>query len=183
MTETELSFLHFLHQFTGNVFADSTVLFLTKLGNMGAVWVVLGLGLTCFRRTRLLGLTVLLAAFFSSLLGNGFLKPLIDRQRPCEIVSGINFLIPCPGDGSFPSGHTFAGVAAATVFWLTRAPGRGLVLILAALIALTRLYLFVHFPSDILGGIVFGIFCGWAAVKTVGALRERLGLPDHPWMR
>ena len=94
------------------------------------------------------------------LVGNVFLKHLIARPRPCWLDQSVPLLIAVPNDYSFPSGHTLASVIGATI--LTAADRRfGLIAIpLAILIAFSRLYLYVHFPSDILGAVILGLGIG-----------------------
>ena len=102
-------------------------------------------------------------------LAGGFLlwsvgmKKIIARPRPCWINEGIEMLIRIPKDFSFPSGHSVAGFTAAVIIfrhnWRWGIPA----LILAALIAFSRLYLYVHFPTDVLAGTLIGILTGIAA--------------------
>ncbi len=88
----------------------------------------------------------------------------MDRIRPFELAGITELLVPLPTDASFPSGHSSASFAAATVLLLNRHPLRWPVLILACLIALSRLYLYVHFPTDVACGIIMGVLCGFLAV-------------------
>ena len=94
---------------------------------------------------------------FKELLGNVILKELIMRERPCWIDPTVELLIKSPSSFSFPSGHTFDAFAAAFTLFLNHKKEGITALIVAALIAFSRMYLFVHFPTDILGGMVFGI--------------------------
>ena len=112
----------------------------------------------------------------SLLVGNGILKPLVGRLRPFEIREGIELIIKAPGGYSFPSGHTVSSVVGATV--LTRANKKfGYVAIpLAVLIAFSRMYLFVHFPTDILAGAVLGFAIGFAVVSVGNRLINKIKL-------
>ena len=92
-----------------------------------------------------------------------FLKPLFARPRPCDLNTSITMLVARPHGHSFPSGHTASGVAAAYALWLQNRKLGAPALVLAAFIAFTRLYLYVHFPTDVLGGAVLGIALGTAA--------------------
>ena len=106
---------------------------------------------------------------------NLFLKPLIARPRPCDMNTAMDYLIARPHGWSFPSGHTAASFAAASALWFG---GSRLWIpcgILAVLIALSRLYLYVHFPTDVLGGAAVGILCGALgafAVRRVAVRRD-----------
>ncbi|MDY5224171.1 MAG: phosphatase PAP2 family protein [Sutterella wadsworthensis] len=143
----------------------------TALGDHGAVWIALGVALLLFRRTRLTGAAILLALTLVALVGNMGLKPLFDRLRPCDIM-GFTLLPACPPDPSFPSGHTAASFASAAVLWLRRSAFFRPALVLAALIAFSRLYLFVHFPTDVMAGILLGLCCAWGPRHSIMCLLE-----------
>ena len=95
------------------------------------------------------------------IIGNLLLKNLIARERPCWIDSEISMLIAIPKDYSFPSGHTLSSTISAVVLMRERKYFGIPAIILAILIAFSRMYLFVHFPTDILGGMLLGILIGW----------------------
>ena len=133
---------------------------LTLLGEAGAIWIALALVLLAIKRHRRTGLILAAGLICSLLLGNLLLKPLVARPRPCWLDTTVPLLISLPRDSSFPSGHSLSGFIAATV--LLRQDRRLGVpsLILAVLLAFSRLYLFVHFPSDVLAGILLGVAVG-----------------------
>lgn len=131
---------------------------ITHLGNGGTFWIILALGLLPFRKTRPIGLCMALALIFDLLLCNLCLKPLIDRPRPFALRE-IALLITAPHGASFPSGHTAVSFAAAGVLALRKSKLAIPALILATLIAFSRLYLYVHFPTDVLCGIAVGLLC------------------------
>ena len=165
LSMAELGILDWIAAHCHNGFLDGFMPFVSSLGNGGMIWIALGLGILIFHRgQRSTGLQVLLALLLSLILCNLLLKNGVDRMRPCELNAAVDLLIPCPRDPSFPSGHTSASFAAATVLFLRRWGGRWVTLVLAVLIAFSRLYLYVHFPTDVLGGVVIGILCGWLAV-------------------
>jgi len=96
------------------------------------------------------------------ILCNGILKPLIARARPCDINTAIQLMIPRPDDFSFPSGHTAASFAAAFSLYIAGVKKLSIpAFILASFIAFSRMHLYVHFPTDIVAGIVIGILCGY----------------------
>ncbi len=135
---------------------------LTLLGNGGLIWLLAAAGLLLSRRRRKQGVVLLAALAAGALIGNLCLKPLAARPRPCWLEEAA-LLIANPRDYSFPSGHTLSSVIAAVV--LTAADRRfGYAAIpLAVVIAFSRLYLFVHFPSDVLAGAVLGLAIGLTA--------------------
>lgn len=136
---------------------DLIMITVSKIGNVGMVWIAMALALMLSAKSRRCGFLMLVSMAICLLFGNVFLKNLIARERPCWIDSSVPLLIPNPTDYSFPSGHTMHGFAAATVVFLHNRRAGILALCLAALIAFSRLYLFVHFPSDIVGGMIIGI--------------------------
>ena len=147
--------------------------FLTTIGESGAVWIVLSIILACIPKTRKCGLTMMLAMAITYLLGNLFLKNVIARPRPCAVDPSVTLKIPYPSEYSFPSGHTSNGfTAAVTIFYYYRKAGI-VSLVMAAVIAFSRLYFFVHYPTDILGGLVLGTLDALLAVWIVKKITER----------
>ena len=142
----------------------------TKLWNAGILWIVTAVVLAVIPRTRKAGIMMMAALLPDVVICNGILKNLVGRVRPCDINTVIQLLVPRPTDFSFPSGHTAASFAAVSSLYF--AGEKRLwkpVLAVAILIAFSRMYLYVHYPTDILGGIVVGIACGLAACAAVNA--------------
>jgi undecaprenyl-diphosphatase len=88
-------------------------------------------------------------------------KPLIGRVRPCDVNTAVQLLIARPADFSFPSGHSASSFAAVFALYFRGARLWKPALALAVLIAFSRLYLYVHYPSDVLAGILIGAAIGW----------------------
>ena len=133
---------------------------ITLLGNGGAVWILAAVDLLATKKYRKYGAFLLAGLAIGVLIGNLTLKPLIALPRPCWLDESVQLLIANLTDYSFPSGHTLSSVIGATV--LTKANRKfGLAAMpLAALIAFSRLYLYVHFPTDILAAAVLGVGIG-----------------------
>ncbi|MDR1193801.1 MAG: phosphatase PAP2 family protein [Peptococcaceae bacterium] len=146
-------------------FLDAVMPALTFLGDGGWFWILLACLLLLRKPTRRMGLTVGLALLLSLLVGNIILKPLVARIRPFDLNEAIQLLIPPPGDFSFPSGHTQASFAAATAIYCYHKRAGRWCLALAALIGFSRLYLYAHYPSDVLAGLVIGVALGAAAYR------------------
>ena len=140
-------------------FLDFVVPKITALGNKGTIWLVLALALTISKKYRKYGIAMFAALAVGALIGNVMLKPLVARSRPCWLET-VELLIRNPSDYSFPSGHTLSSTIGA--FMLTSANHKfgWFAIPLAVLIALSRLYLYVHFPSDVLAGAILGILVG-----------------------
>ena len=138
---------------------------ITRLGNLGFIWILISLCLLCFRKTRKAGAAGLLGLAFSLVLNNWFLKNLVARIRPYEVVEGLTLLTAKATDFSFPSGHAGSSFAAAVAVIATLKKGktRWLLLVFAVIMALSRLYIGIHYPSDVLCGALTGTLCGLAA--------------------
>lgn len=152
---------------------DMAMTFITRAGDAEAVWILLAVILLAIPKTRKSGVVLAAALCVDVILCNGILKNLIGRIRPCDVNTSIQLLIPRPDDFSFPSGHTAASFAAVAA--LMMAGERKLwkpALALAVLIAFSRLYLYVHYPTDILGGMIVGGIAGTIGYLAVGKLER-----------
>lgn len=147
----------------------------TVLGTAGCFWLALALILSFIPKTRRAAFASVLGMVFVAIVCNLFLKNVIARTRPYEVVEGLTRLVGPQVDYSFPSGHTAIsfGAAVALFFYLDRKFGVAL-LALAALIAWTRLYLGVHYPTDVLGGMLIGIVMGVLGHLTADRLWDLL---------
>ena len=150
--------------------------FITRLGDSGILWVTLTALLLVFRKTRRVGCVLAAALLVDAVLCNLILKPLVARIRPCDILADVQLLISRPDDFSFPSGHTAASFASVTALWLAGKKQWALAALpLGVLIAFSRMYLFVHYPTDIIGGVLVGVGCGWIGGEAGGnVLAEEL---------
>ena len=154
VTMWDFSILDFIQTHLRAPWMDGFMTFVTTLGNIGIIWIVVGVALLFFKKYRPWGITLLLALAIGAILGNCIIKPLVARPRPCHLVSSVVLLIENPTSYSFPSGHTCSSfIGAITLTWANRKFGF-FAIPLAVLIAFSRLYLYVHFPTDIVGGIV-----------------------------
>lgn len=150
-----------------NEFLDTILPVLSSFGDSGIGWIILSVILLCIPKYRKAGLAMALALMFCLIIGNITLKPLIARPRPYSYFPEMQLLIPPLEDFSFPSGHTFASFASATALFLFHRKEGIAAYILAAVIAFSRMYFYVHFPTDILAGIILGIASGFTAFKIV----------------
>lgn len=133
----------------------------TKLGEAGLIWIIITVLLLLFKRSRRAGICSALALIASLCVTNFFLKNYVARVRPYEVVDGLTSLLGPVGEWSFPSGHASSGFAAAVAIYKSRPRRVGIpCLILAALLAWSRLYVGVHYPSDVIGGAVIGALLG-----------------------
>lgn len=165
ITNWDISILKFINDHMHTGILDKIMPIITKLGDVGIIWFVISIALIISKKYRRVGWVCILSLFISSLIGEVFLKHVIQRTRPFNIVPGISLLVKKPITTSFPSGHTTASFAVAYVISKTIKKFKPYVIILAVLIAFSRLYLFVHYPTDVLSGIVIGLVSGMLAVR------------------
>ncbi len=162
----ELDFLIWINQnLHGSNFINYLFKFITILGDTGIVWIALGILLLFFKKTRKCGILVLCGVIATGVLNNLILKPVINRTRPytqdaqlVEFIKSINLTF--PDEYSFPSGHTFVSFCSAIILTLSFGKVGSLSYIGAGLIAISRVFLCVHYPTDILGGAVLGTIVG-----------------------
>ena len=169
----EFAFLDSLQQFRTPVM-DALSVFFNYAGAHGEIWIAFTLVLLLRRSTRKAGAAMAAALCLYMLAGHWVLKPLFARPRPCDIRPEMLTLVPRPSGWSFPSGHTASGFSAAFALWMQNHRLGAPALVLAAFIAFTRLYLYVHFPTDILGGALLGLALGAAASVFVDFAEKRL---------
>lgn len=154
-------------------FLDTVMVFVSRLGNKGIIWIIIGLIMACFKKYRKAGIAIIVALIFCLITGNGILKNIVGRSRPCWIDNSVNLLIDIPKDYSFPSGHTFSSFASAICITYFHKKEGVAAFILASLIAFSRLYLFVHYPTDILGGIGLGFIAAITGIALVNKVYKK----------
>ena len=176
ITEFDLKILDFIAENIRNPFLDKIMPAVTSLGSAGIVWIVIGIVMLFFNRYRKAGVSVLVSLLFSLLICNMVIKPLVARIRPFDINTAVTLIITKQMDYSFPSGHTSAAFAATVAVLLGRHKRVGTVmLVLALVLAFSRLYLYVHYLTDVLCGMIIGTVCGvlgYSAVKFISDKRS-----------
>lgn len=164
----ELDILHLLQNLHNNIL-DCIMMLITSLGNGGLLWIFISIMLISIppigkeslekkKRRKNYGILLLISLVLTAILGNLIIKNIIQRPRPFQVDTSVIPLIH-PREYSFPSGHTSSSFAAATILLLYNPKAGGFAFLVAGLIAFSRMYFFVHFPTDIFGGIVLGVFC------------------------
>lgn len=140
--------------------------FVTSLGNAGWFWIAVSVMLLIPKRTRYVGIAALLSLLIGALITNVALKNVVARTRPYEVIDGLKLLVKAQSDFSFPSGHSCASFAAAVVYFKMLPRKYGIpAVVLAALIAFSRLYVGVHYPSDVIAGTLIGILAAVLSCK------------------
>lgn len=168
LSASELAILDFIQNHLRCSFLDWLLPKITLLGNSGIFWILLAITFLFFRRYRKLGAEMGIALILCFVFGNLILKPLIARIRPYDLNPGIVLLLNKPPvDFSFPSGHTYASFASALLLLFHKKSWGIAALILSTLIAFSRLYLYVHYPTDVLAGLLLGLFFGLLSHKLI----------------
>lgn len=172
LNEFELPILWWIREHLTCPFLDTVMPYITSLANNGEIWILLALILLCFKKTRKAGVAMGLAMACGYLIGNMGLKNLFARIRPYNVAE-VEILVAKLKDFSFPSGHTLVSFEAATALFCYHRKWGIAALTLATVIAYSRLYLFVHYPTDVLAGALLGVGLGLAACWVINRLWNR----------
>lgn len=160
--------LLFIQNYIRTPFLNTVMKVITSLGNAGILWIVLAVLFLCMKKYRKTGAMMGLALVFGLVITNMLLKNAVARIRPYEVIEGLNCIIKHPSDWSFPSGHSTSSIAASVVMLKTMPKKIGIpALILGIIISLSRLYVGVHYPSDVVCGILIGLVCALVSVYIV----------------
>lgn len=146
-----------LHSRTNNIIVH----LITMMGNAGVFWWILSVPFFVSKSYRYVGLNILMSMFVALMVGEVLIKNIVGRTRPSELLEQDELIIRSPKHSSFPSGHTGTSISVAVglminctyIFWLPA-------LVIASLISFSRVYLRVHYFSDVCGGVVVGTVCG-----------------------
>ena len=153
---------------------DTFMTFVTKLGDAGIAWISLTIILLLIPKTRKAGAYMAVALIADLIICNAILKPIVARPRPYSINKTIKLLVPPLRDYSFPSGHTAASFASVSALYFAGRKRLAVgTLVVSILIAFSRMYLYVHYPTDVLGGLIIGLLCGWIADVIMKRIAER----------
>lgn len=156
MNQFELGILDFINEHFSCAFLDKFMPFITRFGDGGIFWIILSVILILIPKTRKGGISMGLSLLIGFLVGNLFLKNVVGRIRPYDLNTDFELLVKPLSDFSFPSGHTLASFDAAVALFIRNKKIGIAAIVLATLIALSRLYLYVHYPTDVLASIVLG---------------------------
>lgn len=170
----------FLYAIPRTEVLDSFFLGLTRVaGSYGQLWLIVAALLLIFKGTRKAGVSVLIAYLAVFLIGQLALKNLFSRPRPCQMDEAFALLVARPSSSSFPSTHSAWAFGAATAIFMQHRKMGVAAYVVAALIGFSRLYMFLHFPTDVLFGMVLGIALGVLAHRITMVLWKKISRSDN----
>lgn len=146
---------------------DRIMPIITMMGNLGIIWLIISILMLLKVEDRIIGIGVILALILTTIIGEGIIKHIVKRNRPFQNHED-ELLINKPITYSFPSGHTASSFAALAVFFQMNGKLGLIMSPIATLIAFSRIYLKVHYPTDVIFGIVLGVTCGVSVVSFLG---------------
>lgn len=148
----------------------------TFIGEAGIFGIAIAILCLCFKNYRKTGMYILITMALGFLIGNLLLKNVIARDRPCVVHPELVHTISCPSGYSMPSGHTLHSFIPAFVLLFNKKWKSGIItFVLASLIAFSRMYFYVHYPSDILFGFLLAAllsFVVWILFTKVKKLNQ-----------
>lgn len=159
----EIQILKYIHGAISCGALDAVFSAASFLGNSGAIWIIIAAVMLIFPKTRRCGICMSVALIMCLVFGNLLLKPLAARIRPFDVDPSLAVIIKKPTDFSFPSGHTFSSFAGAVTIRHHFHRGGIAALVFACVVAFSRIYLCVHYPSDVLFGAVMGTFLAYVS--------------------
>ena len=175
ITNIDFQILDWIQANMRSPFFDWLMPKLSLLGEWGIVWIVIGMILLFFRKTRRAAVIMLISTVAVLLVGELLLKNTVCRIRPCNVRPYIDIPVKRPTSYSFPSGHSSTSFACASAIFIHRRTLGIFALMLAFLIAFSRMYNYVHFPSDVLAGALLGILFTAIAVAVAKAVAPSTG--------
>lgn len=167
LNQFEIGILDFIRETFSCKFLDYFFKFITSLTDSGIFWIILAVVLLCFKKTRKTGISLGAVLIIGEILGNQIIKKLFERPRPYTVNQDITLIVKKLSSYSFPSGHTRCAVECATAIYANNKKWGIAAICLAVLTALSRLYLYMHYPTDVLAGAVLGVTDGLLAIFIV----------------
>ena len=164
ITNLDFSLLYLIQENLRSEWLDALCAFLSRAFQFGIPWLILGAVLFCFKKTRSAGVILVAAVALTFFFNEIAIKNAVGRERPCTIDPSIQLAIERPTSYSFPSGHTASCFAAVGTLLFTFKKLGVPMLLFAAFMGFSRMYLFVHFPTDVLAGAAMGLLMAWVTV-------------------
>ncbi len=174
MNQFEIGILDFLRENLSCKALDFLMPVVTALGNGGIFFIAVAVFFLFFKKTRKMGITMGVSLIIGFVVCNLVLKNAVGRIRPYDFNEGVMLLIKSPSDFSFPSGHTTASFESAVSILLYNKKLGIVAIVIATLIAFSRLYLYVHYPTDVLFGAVLGTAVAFLSYFLVKKSEKRI---------
>ncbi len=176
MTDLDISVLLWIQNHLRRDWLNPIMVFITHFfGKAGIFWIALTLLLILYKKTRPVGLTSMLSIVINVLAVNVIVKPIVARPRPYDVTTALTPLVEHLSDYSFPSGHTACAFACAVVLFRLLPKKFGIpALVLAFLVAISRLYVGVHYPTDVICGALFGTAAALIACRLMPVIRRKM---------
>ena len=146
----------------------------TLLGEGGIFWIAVAVILLFFKKTRRSGICIGASLLIGVIVGNGIIKNVVARPRPYDAIAGIESVVSHLSDYSFPSGHSLCCFEAATALAMNRTKWAIPAYVGAVLVAVSRLFLFVQYPTDVICGALLGVLFGVLGSLAAGAIYDRV---------
>lgn len=166
LMELDSNILLFVQDNLRNEILNDIVVWFTSLGNAGLIWILIILAFILNKKTQKKGVYCAFSLILCFILVNLFLKNAVARTRPYDAIEQIRCLIGPQSDYSFPSGHTAIAFAASVpVFIILNKVIGSVMIVFSILMGLSRIYICVHYPTDVICGAIAGLLCGIVACK------------------
>lgn len=165
ITEIDFAILDFIHIHYNCDFLDFLMPLVSFLGNGGFIWILMAVIFILRKNNRKLGKVLLVGLAVGFVVGNLILKPWIARPRPNWLNEKIILLIDNPLDFSFPSGHTLSSFVSAILISMNNKKAAYVVIPFACIMAFSRLYLYVHYPSDVFASVALSFVISFVVHK------------------
>lgn len=163
--QMEKAMLIFIQENLRGSFLDGVMIVSSWIGDYAIIWIALGAFLIIFRKTRKGGFDMLISMAVAAVISNLILKNILARPRPFLAIDELTLIISPLNSFSFPSGHACSSFAAATALALTFRGKGALAFIPAAMISFSRIYVGIHYPSDVLCGALIGVLVAWCIYR------------------
>jgi len=172
LNQFEIGILDFIRDTFSCKFLDYFFVGITRLSDKGIFWIILAIVLLCFKKTRKTGICLGAVLLMGEILGNQILKKIFERPRPYTVNPSVELVIEKLSSFSFPSGHSRCAVECAIAIYAKNKKWGIAAIVLAVLTCLSRIYLYVHYPTDVLAGVALGIIDGLLAIFIIKKVGE-----------
>ena len=174
VTTWDVSVITAIYENVHSAFLTMFFRIVTLLGEGGIFWIAVAVILLFFKKTRRSGICIGASLLIGVIVGNGIIKNVVARPRPYDAIAGIESVVSHLSDYSFPSGHSLCCFEAATALAMNRTKWAIPAYVGAVLVAVSRLFLFVHYPTDVICGALLGVLFGVLGSLAAGAIYDRV---------